>query len=275
MISIFAPIFAFAGQIFFETEKSKIPLNSEFLVNVFLDTEVDKINTIEGEISLSKNLEVKKIIDGNSSVNLWINKPEINNVGNIYFSGMTPGGIVGKRVFLFAFTLSSNKAGLGSINLNSATAFKSDGLGTKISLTSKSLDVEADSSLEKVKTEVGIIDNDPPEDFLPTISKNEFLFDGKNFLVFSTQDKGSGIHHYEVREGFWGKYNVTESPYLLKNQDLDRRIYVKAVDNSDNVRVSVINKTDVSMWYIYSIIIIAIMFLFLRKRYGKKNINNI
>jgi len=58
--------------------------------------------------------------------------------------------------------------------------------------------------------------------------------DGKYFLVFSTQDKGSGVDHYEVREGRFGGFSEVSSPYILKYQSLDKKIFVKAIDKFGN-----------------------------------------
>jgi len=36
-------------------------------------------------------------------------------------------------------------------------------------------------------------DIEPPEDFTPAVVQNSTMFDGKYFLVFAAQDKGSGL----------------------------------------------------------------------------------
>jgi hypothetical protein len=61
-------------------------------------------------------------------------------------------------------------------------------------------------------------------------------------VLFATQDKGSGMDHYEVREvdpllPWWGSgWHVAESPYLLEDQTLRSAVYVRAYDNDGNVR---------------------------------------
>jgi len=62
--------------------------------------------------------------------------------------------------------------------------------------------------------------------------------------VFGTQDKGSGIDHYEVAESdnpFVNEANLVwrraESPELLQDQSGRSTVYVKAVDRDGNVRI--------------------------------------
>jgi len=45
-----------------------------------------------------------------------------------------------------------------------------------------------------------IKDTEPPELFTPEIGRQPDIFNNQWFLAFTTQDKNSGISHYEVRE---------------------------------------------------------------------------
>ena len=92
-------------------------------------------------------------------------------------------------------------------------------------------------------------DKDQPEEFKPEIAQSPEMFEGKYFLVFATQDKGSGIDHYEVCEGSKKKCVIAESPYLLQNQELNQEIFVKAVDKSGNERVVTIPAQKPLPWY--------------------------
>jgi hypothetical protein len=115
-----------------------------------------------------------------------------------------------------------------------------DGKGTPASAKARPLILE----VSEVVVESGVAtfersDLDAPEVFVPIVSRDPNLFDGKYFLVFATQDKGSGIAHYEVREGK-GEYVVSESPYLLQNQNVNENILVKAVDKVGHTRVATV-----------------------------------
>ena len=94
---------------------------------------------------------------------------------------------------------------------------------------------------------IPIVDKESPESFVPEIAIDTFLFDKKWFLVFTTQDKGSGIDYYEVKETRWSiiniisKWNYAESPYILKDQQLKSCIFVKAFDKAGNEKVVMIH----------------------------------
>jgi len=122
---------------------------------------------------------------------------------------------------------------------------------------------------------------------VPEVSRDPNIFDGKWFLVFATQDKGSGIDHYEVLErrelkiqklGFskekslhskfyiLNPWRVAESPYLLKDQELKSYIYVKAIDKAGNERVATLSPRNLLKWYeiwwLWGIIIIGIIIIY-------------
>jgi len=98
-----------------------------------------------------------------------------------------------------------------------------------------------------------LIDTEVPEAFTPVVASDQSIFNGKYFLVFAAQDKGSGIDHYEVRETrAYGKkrsWEIAESPYLLRDQTLSSYIYVKAVDRVGNERVAEISPRYTFKWY--------------------------
>jgi hypothetical protein len=74
--------------------------------------------------------------------------------------------------------------------------------------------------------------------------------------LFATQDKGSGINRYEVREGLFGRFVATESPYVLRNQKQTRMLVVRAIDNNENVRNVVVHPQGI-LFGEYGIIIIV------------------
>jgi hypothetical protein len=239
-IMFFLPITSFAADIFFDADKNNFTQNENFLIQIFLDTKNSTINAVEGTIVfLPDFLELKEIRDGNSSINFWIEEPSSREDGKVSFSGITAGGFSGQKMFLFGLVFNSKKIGNSSIAFDSIKVLQNDGLGTKIPIEkSKPFTFSVskkpnDSVVKDLKVE----DTDPPEDFKPFVANDPSVYGGKFFLVFSTVDKGSGIDHYEVRESFWGlnnKYIIAKSPYLLKDQTLKSKIYIKAIDKAQN-----------------------------------------
>jgi hypothetical protein len=148
---------------------------------------------------------------------------------------------------------------------------QNDGLGTKVDTVKRSFNFfNSNESTVSEKVDFFIEDKSPPEDFLPSVGSDTEMFNGAHFVVFSTQDKESGINHYEVREGFWGEYVVAKSPHLLQDQSLRKTIYIKAVDNNKNKRVVTIAPQNPLKWYqdylILSIILLLVVGLFTLKK---------
>ena len=262
---------------------SKIGANQEFTIVVAIDTQDQSINAMEGNVIFPSDLlEIKKIQDGNSIINFWIERTAANQSGVIHFSGIIPGGYQNENGFIFSIVFKAGKIGDGSIKINEANALLNDGTGKAADLRISpfhfsvlELDKDASSRPPPVDIEKDAV---LPEEFNPEISSSADLFDGKWFLVFATQDKGSGIDYYQVREGVFGNFHTVLSPYLLQNQNLDKVIFVKAVDRSNNERIETVYPPNWRPWYknywIFVIIIIGVMFIiiirkFLWKKYKK------
>jgi len=228
----------------------KFGVNQQFQVDLLLDTEGEEINAAEVKIFFpGELLEMKEIRDGNSIINFWIEKPRVVEAGIIGFSGIIPGGYQETKGFVFSVVFRAKTSGNGAIEIRDAKVLLNDGKGTPVNVKISPFQFSISQEVPSVPPMVEIIkDTDPPEDFKPEIAANHAIFNGKWFLVFATQDKGSGIDHYEICEGK-RKCAIAESPYLLRNQDLDEEIVVKAVDKSGNERVATIPPQKPLPWY--------------------------
>lgn len=262
------PFFAipvFAAEVSFDAKTTEIKTNQLFEANVFINTDSEEINAIEGNITFPQDLlEVKKINDGNSIINFWVEKPKIVSAGQIGFSGIVPGGYRGNQGSILSITFLTKEDGTGEIGFSDIKALRNDGKGTEVPLTISHFQflISQQGSTPQTtasKTE----DRNPPEEFTPQIAADPTIFEGKWFLVFATQDKGSGVDHYEVCEGR-KKCIIAESPYLLKNQKLNEKITVKAIDKNGNERVTILPSQRTGGWYkYYETIAILIMALVL------------
>lgn len=281
VLAVFVVIFTafpvFAAEIIIKSETQEVKIGDQFQVDIFLNAENEDINAVEGKvIFLPEFIELKEIRDGGSIINLWIEKPRLESVGDIVFSGITPGGIKSEKGKVISLIFEAKREGDGSINISNTSVLKNDGKGTPIKTKISDLKFrisKSENQIEGPKLEIPV-DTDSPESFKPEIAQSPDIFDGKYFLVFVTQDKGSGIARYEVLEGVWGKFITVESPYLLRNQKLDKKIAIKAIDKEGNERVEIIYPQNWSPWYenylIIGIIVLGIIIGYLiRKRWGK------
>lgn len=273
----------FGAEIFLDTKIQEIGLNQQFQVDLLLNTENKEINAVEGKVIFPENLlELKEIRDGNSIVNFWIEGPRVESANQIIFSGITPGGYMGETGLIFSVIFQTKNGGEGTIEIHEAKTLLNDGKGTKASITTSNFQllISKETSLSQIPP-TKIIDTNPPESFEPVIGQDPEIFDGKYFLVFLTQDKGSGTDHYEILEKEQknsirslikkDEWQVGESPYLLKDQRLKSYIYVKAVDRAGNQRIEVVRPSNPQMWYenywLWVIIIIGILIAILMAKF--------
>ena len=279
-ILLFSASSAFAAEALLEVKSSEIQIGSKFEAEFFLNTENENINAVEGKIVFPENLlELKEIRDGNSIINFWIERPKAKD-GEIPFSGIIPGGYLGEKGLIFSVVFQPIQEGQGLIEIRDMKTLLNDGTGTETNTTISNLQLvisgQAPASQPAV---VETKDIDIPESFKPMVASDSAIFDGKYFLVFVTQDKGSGIDHYEVREGR-EPFVVAESPYLLQDQNLHKKIAVKAVDRSGNERLVTLPPQKPLLWYEnYIILAILIIMVFiagviLRKGLWKKFIKS-
>lgn len=232
---LFFAIPVYGADFSFDISKNKSDQNNLYNVYFNLDTLDNNINAIEGKVLFDNSLlKIIKINYGNSPINFWVEEPKESQSGSISFSGIVPNGIPKGKYEIFNIVFYAKKSGQGEINLKDFRVLANDGEGSLISSKVKPLSFNV---LESLGMDSLIYDDTAPEDFSVILSTSSSLFDGKYFISFLSQDKESGIEKYQVKEGFFGKFEDAKSPYLLKNQSLRKNIYVKAQDRNGNVRL--------------------------------------
>lgn len=239
-IGLTLPLIGQASQVFFEPAEITAPVNSISEIKVFLTAEKgEDINALE--INMEYPTEFVKLKDwsnGNSIISLWIKEPKNNN-GTFSFQGIIPGGYNEKKGLLMVLYFESLKEGDAEIAIkDDSLVLLNDGEGTEAKTLFSSAKIISESSAEGAPR-LEFTENIPPEPFTPIISHSDEIYGGNYFLIFSTQDKNSGINYYEVSEG-GEPFRIAQSPYLLRNQRLDEDIKVKAVDKAGNERMEMV-----------------------------------
>lgn len=250
ILLVLFPVKSNAALVTFGYETDIIQVGDILEVKIFLNTEGKQINAFKAAVKYSSNeFEFKKSSDANSAINFWVEEPGLVEDGNLVFSGITPGGLNGRDIEILTLEFEVIKEGVGSINLENVNTLLHDGLGTSVETKTipLSLNILGQSTFSSAVTRY--IDTEPPEAFTPVIVRDPDVFDGKNFLVFSTEDKGSGVDFYEVKEGEFSSYEKATSPYEIKDQTLSKSIFVKAVDFEDNEYIAIIYPQSNSPWY--------------------------
>lgn len=266
---LLVPSSALAAKVSFQPAAHALQDTKPFSTTIVINSQEENINTIEGVVKIDPRLssteEAKiEVSDSGSIVNYWVNRPSWDNdKSEIRFSGAIPGGFNGTTGILFSIIFPSY-SGKGSID-NAAIvaelrAYKNDGLATSADISSGQFSVgdvagQTDSAIsDQLYLDGRRKDDIPPEVFSPQISRDDASYDGKWFISFATIDKQSGIDHYEVQESITGtidsgKWKITESPYVLQDQQLHSFVYVIAVDRQGNERIIKVFPKNPLSWY--------------------------
>ena len=152
----------------FDALSQKPSVGQRFEVSVFLNTESERVNAIEGSVVLPLgSVSLKEIRDGNSIVPLWVEPPHFEESDKIVFSGVIPGGYNGIKGHLFSFVLRGNAEASGAISLSGLKAFLHDGEGTQANVKGSNFSF---TIFEGIASDmlVSPADTVPPESFTPT-----------------------------------------------------------------------------------------------------------
>jgi hypothetical protein len=283
-----------ASNLSMQASTNELGIGGEVRVEFTLDTESEQLNALEGKITFPGDLlRLKSIEDGNSIINLWVERPHIaNNISDIFpqeiiFSGITPGGFTGSKLPIFSLVFEARKEGAESIKVNEFKALLNDGKGTlsKTNLPLYNFKISKNIPVKKLEENKDVV---PPEDFEIFLSRKEDIFNGRYFIVFTAQDKGSGIDYYEMYESKEetiptnAQWEKGSSPYELKDQNLGSYITVRVFDKAGNKRTQVLKPQQYREWsernsnriILASIILGSILLLsgtaLLWKRFGKR-----
>ncbi len=231
---------------YFGVQQDTLAPTGTFDVGVFLDTDSQLVNAVQGTIVLpAVSADVIGIQDGNSIINFWIKKPEAEcaDMCRIEFAGIFPGGFNGSDGPLFSLILEAKKTGTFTLSTEDEQILLHDGLGTATEVRSSPLSL-AVLDTAPMTSYVSAVDTTPPQPFVPVLGSDPAVFEGKTFVAFSTTDKESGVDHYEIREirdydaSLTSGWLAVESPYELQDQNLTSTIEVRAVDHAGNVQTS-------------------------------------
>ncbi len=262
LVLLISPLITQAAEISFSSPTA-VSIGEEILVSLDVSSMAQVFNAVSGNIVIPKNFSISHIYDGSSVVTVWVERPSVNKEENtISFSGITPGGVKGDFKII-SFVLKPMSSGSVVLKAENFSLLANDGKGTIIPVKHNSPTI----IISKIVKEKVITQDDSfsPELFKPTISRTIDIFEGKNFISFSTNDKGVGLDHYEIASSFIfspkkESYSITESPVVLSKTQLVKKIFIKAVDRNGNERLVYI----AGPYYYYGIIglILAVLLAF-------------
>jgi hypothetical protein len=269
-----------AASFSFRTSSAVVHQMQELAVDVIVDPEGENLNTISAAINIPNNLSFVDSDDSASFVGFWVDQPKYLPETNTFFlSGIVPGGFSGQ---IDPFSTSGDASGgvvirlvfrgkvegSGKLSFGSASAYLSDTLGAEARISTRSLGIIVDKLIGGAPL-LNAEDTEEPLPFTPVLERDLLLYGGQYVVIFNTKDKGSGIDHYEVKEGN-GDFVEAESPYLLLDQKVSGDIVVKAVDRAGNAQYGTIRALNHFPWWQVlsggALLLIIFIWLVLKKR---------
>ena len=271
------PAFANAAELYFEGPSS-VRAGDRFTVDLFLDTEQDALNALEGTVRVSPNLSILEIRFSGSLVPLWVVPPEEKETGVITFAGVLPGGYQGAgsagssgRGNVLTLLLEARAAGVAELSLGADTAaYVNDGQGTRAALTAAALEFPIYAPLGPAQKEAMPEDTTPPEPFVPLIVSGAPFGYADSVLIFSTHDKDSGIARVDIAHSYNAyavegnlSWQEAQSPYVITKANEDTYTFVRAVDRAGNARVVVVppqRTSIIALLYTWWLIVLLLLF---------------
>jgi len=258
-----------AAELYLKSSQSIYYPNEVFKTEVRLNSQSgENITAIAANIQYNpSDLKFVEFLDGNSILT-FIDKPQLSQEGIISFSGIIPGGYSGRLpgdpgesnllgTIVFQALKTPHKQTTIKI-LNNSQLLINEGqyainpIFSSLDINIYPQEVVFNPLNELEQTQEA--DRIPPEEFHPEIIE----INNQNYLIFNTQDKQSGIDHYEIvflKPNIFGLLRPIDSiknatsPYPLSETDLKYSFEVKAIDKNGNIRIARVSPLIVMPWY--------------------------
>jgi len=260
----------YAAEVFFTVVPNPVPGDTATIVEARIEPEDAQLNVVEGGIYIvdtEASMTSVLVETGGSVLTLWPVKPIYTDATHsIIFTGGTRKNFSSEGL-LFRLRLFTSESKKISLMWVYGTAYLGDGKGTKVPLTSHSIEIALEKS-EPNAINPFSADSIPPDVGKIEIGREENMHDGKNFLHISATDNKSGIDRIEITEN--GVVTEAENDtYVLRDQENDPEVLITAFDNSGNsTSVKFPEKNTVK---IFIILLIIIILFILGVRYSKRS----
>lgn len=290
------PLWGEAATLYLNPAREDYRIGEKFILEIKVDTD-ECINAAEILISYpTDKFTVVDFIESRSDLGLWLRPAEIyDNIGAITFIAGAPGGICSEEDILLGEILMEvdeiNRETTERIRFwGTSKILLNDGQATSLDISRRSaylnlypepVEERIDPMEDRIKE-----DEEPPKIFDLKIRRDPSIFNGKFFLIFSAEDRGSGIDYFEISEqkrlGFitaesekWERWERAESPYILEDQRLRSIIKIRAVDKAGNETIEVIEPSygawDFVPWA--GIVLFILLLIYILKKQKNKKID--
>ncbi len=271
----------FAADLILSPSKDSFGLEEQFYIDLMLDPKGESINTVLGNISFSNdNIVFLRAEDGKSMINLWVEKPKLDQ-NKISFAGIISNGFEGVidpfspehklPGLIVRLVFETRKSGSVDFSTSTFSLYKNDGMGTEIKILPILKSIKINNIINKVRFENK---NHQAPDLEAFIVQDQNIFNNKYTLIFKAIDKGTGIKSVMIKEGR-RDWKEIESPYLLKDQARHSNITLQAINFSGAGTIINIDKIPYNWRFLSQIIIVIVIIivssiLIFKKIHGKK-----
>lgn len=156
VIFLLSYLSANAATLYTETSNLKLNLGETATINVYVNSQGELINNVEGVLSVSGSLDVLSVSTSGTIINLWVEQPSVSGKTISFNGGVTNPGFSGTRGKIVSITVKASEYGSGSISFSSGSVRLNDGLGTDAlnSKTGSTITVETPVIIETPVIEV-------------------------------------------------------------------------------------------------------------------------
>lgn len=272
---LLVPLKSFGASISIEPRGSLPALGDTGIFDVYLNTDNETINTVDGSILLADNniLFFQNAFVAESVFSFWPNKPVFNKKSRIiFFVGGVPGGIKTAHGLLFSFSFSAKDVGVVNFIPQKTVAYLNNEKATPIVVAGNQLSFSiSKTDRVEMRNDWQILvasDKIPPQPFTITLNQDSSLFGGQKFISFMTSDNETGIAYYEVKEGKLPPERA-EMQYVLQDQNIKNDVIVTAYDLAGNKRKSALKTTVPANYFslVFLILVIVVVLLLLAIAY--------
>lgn len=212
---------------------------STILLPVVFSPGKDKVNVVEGSITIPDGITVDGIDTSGSAFSLFADGPiYMLSSRTIEFTAGAPGGLAPDSIALvFVIKAHADVEGKYDITPLGISSYENDGKGTRNPVSAPIASVSVGP---KGSVAVDAFPPAAPAPLVAEIGNDESLFNGRWFATFYGGADSASIDHYEVREGWWRPSVRADRYYVLLDQDRSSTVWVTAVsENGKRVTSSI------------------------------------
>lgn len=225
-----------AAEVTFQIVPNTVMNDTATIVEAYIDPEGEELNAVEGMLFLrgAETVGVSSVIveTGGSLLTLWPVMPTYTSLEHaIRFTGGKPEGFTEKGL-LFRMRIFSKKPGIVTLSWIGGSAYRNDGAGTEIGVSSRSLTTTLSYGEPNI-INPSSVDTEPPRFDTLLVSQDPDMYEGKFFVSFHATDDVSGVARYTVVENQITT-KAENGVYVLQDQARKSRVVITAYDHAGN-----------------------------------------